>query len=138
MIPARTPGWQGRLSRYLGACAHRAFEPGQHDCALFAAGAVEAMTGVDPAERWRGRYTTLRGGARVLRRDGYADHIAATAALLRSRAAGERAKPGDLAVVPSDDGPALGVVQGTQVYVLGPSGLHLVPISAADTVFEVP
>jgi len=134
----RRPDWKIRLSRYVTEAWHRPFEPGVHDCALFAAGAVEAMTGVDPADGWRGRYTTLRGGARVLRREGYADHVALAASLFRRRADNETPRPGDLAVVPSDDGPALGVVQGEGVYALSPIGVFVVPLADARIVFEVP
>lgn len=134
----RTRGWQGRLVAYLASSATTPFAPGVHDCALFAAGAVAAMTGIDPAAAYRGRYTTERGGWRVLRRDGFADHIALAAAHLRTRGEDERARPGDLAVIPTVTGPALGVVQGQMAYALGPDGLRLVPLAQAVTVFEVP
>jgi hypothetical protein len=133
----RRPDWQSRLVAYLGRASRLPFQPGRHDCALFAAGAVEAMTGADLATHWRGRYRTLRGGVRVLRREGYADHVALAAAHFRARAAGEAARPGDLAAVPTPEGPALGVVQGQHVYVVGPGGLAMVPASVALVVFEV-
>lgn len=135
----RQSGWQMRLCQYLSTSARTQFQDGQHDCALFAAGAVAAMTGVDLAEGWRGRYSTIRGGMRVLRKAGYEDHVALAAAHLRERTrqAGDAAQPGDLAVIPTDDGPALGVVQGVQVYVLRRDGLGLVPLSAAIRIFEV-
>lgn len=131
----RAPDWALRLSGYLAACARRAFVPGQHDCALFAAGALAAMGGPDLAAPYLGRYRTLTGGRRVLRREGYADHIAVVAAHLPRRVG--RALPGDLAVVQTDDGPALGVVQGLAVYVVTPTGLGLVPLPEDATVFGV-
>ena len=39
--------------------------------------------------------------------------------------------PGDLAVVEGDGGRALGIVQGTMIYVLRPEGLGLLPIERA-------
>lgn len=133
----RRPDWRHRLVAYTAEVTRASFHPGRHDCALFAAGAVEALTGADYAAPYRGRYTTERGGIRILRRDGYRDHIALAAAHLRKRAEGERARAGDLAVIPSDAGPALGVVQGAAIYVLSPAGLALVPIGAAVMIFEV-
>ena len=62
----RHSNWTAPLIEYLAAAARRPFKPGHHDCALFAAGAVAAMTGTDFAAQWRGRYTTLRGGLRVI------------------------------------------------------------------------
>ncbi|WP_370274989.1 DUF6950 family protein [Pararhodobacter marinus] len=133
----KTPGWQNRLVAFLAAAGRERFVPGQHDCALFASGALAAMTGVDLAAPYRGRYTTERGGIRILRKDRYRDHVALAAAHLRARDAGERARPGDLAVIATEDGPALGVVQGASVYVLTPARLALVPLAQAVTVFEV-
>lgn len=130
----KTEGWQIRLAAYLNDCSRRPLEYGQHDCALFAAGAVQAMTGIDLAEGWRGRYTTLRGGLRVLRAQGYADQVALAAAHLPETVS---PRPGDLAVIDAPHGPALGVVQGAMVYVLGDPILSLVPVSAASRFFEV-
>jgi hypothetical protein len=130
----RQKGWQGRLVAYLDTAGRRAFVEGQHDCALFAAGAVAAMTGVDYAADYRGRYSTTRGGLRVLRRAGFADHVALAASHFAETAA---PVPGDLAVIPSGDGPALGVVQGEHVYLLSPGGMSLAPIAAARRFFRV-
>lgn len=130
----RQKGWQGRLVAYLDAAGRRPFAEGRHDCALFAAGAVQAMTGLDYAADYRGRYTTTRGGLRVLRRDGYADHVALAASHFPETAA---PVPGDLAVVPTAEGPALGVVQGEHVYLLAPGGMTLAPIAAASRFFKV-
>jgi len=133
----RTHDWRGRLTAFLAAKARAPFVYGEHDCALFAAGAVEAMTGVDPAAEWRGRYTTWRGGLRVLRAAGHADHVAAVAALL-TEVPPAFAAAGDLAVVVGEGGPALGVVQGELIYVLRPEGLALVPFETASRAFEIP
>lgn len=132
----RLPDWQARLVTYLHAARLRPFAYGRHDCSLFAADCVSAMTGQDMAVPWRGRYTTLRGGIRVLRRAGYRDHVALTASLF-PEIPPLSAQPGDLAVVPTDEGPALGVVQGEAVYLLGPTGLGLVSLLLAQRAFRV-
>lgn len=132
----RAQDWQARLVAYLHGAAREPFAFGRHDCALFSAGAVEAMTGADMARDWRGRYSTMRGGLRALRKAGYADHVALAASMFED-VAPSLAQPGDLAVVPTDDGPALGVVQGEAVYVLGPQGLGLVSILRAERAFRV-
>ena len=130
----KTEGWQERLAAYLSGCAQRPFAYGEHDCALFSAGAVRAMTGLDLAEGWRGRYSTLRGGLRVLRAQGYADQVALAAAHFPET---RSPRPGDLAVIETVNGPALGVVQGALVYVLGEDRLALVPLRTAIRFFEV-
>lgn len=132
----RAQDWQARLVAYLHEAGRQPFAFGRHDCALFSAGAVEAMTGVDMARDWRGRYSTMRGGLRALRKAGHADHVALARALFAEVPAA-MAQPGDLAAVPTEEGPALGVVQGEAVYVLTPAGIGLVPITSAETAFRV-
>ncbi|MDN4633853.1 hypothetical protein QCD71_20230 [Sphingomonas sp. PsM26] len=73
----RLPDWEARLAAYLEPLRTLPFSWGEHDCCLFSAGAVIAMTGVDPMPEFRGRYTTARGSVRALRRLG-AGTLAAT------------------------------------------------------------
>lgn len=69
----RKPDWETRLAAYLEPLRARPFEWGAHDCCTFTAGAVEAMTGVDPMPEFRGSYSTATGSARALRRIGAGD-----------------------------------------------------------------
>ena len=126
LLFTRRPDWRVRLSDYLALVAPAAFRPGQHDCAMFAAGAVEAMTGKDPAADLRGTYRSLAAGQAALVAAGYADQVAFVADLFPEIPAA-MAAVGDLAVMDGEGaGMALGVVQGAAVYVLRPSGLALV------------
>lgn len=125
-LPPRRPDWRARLAQYVAAVAAQPFKPGSHDCALFAAGAVEAMTGTDAAADWRGTYRSLATGRRALQRAGFADHVAFVAAHC-APVAPSLAAVGDLAVLPADNGQtALGVVQGGGVYCLSPGGMAIV------------
>jgi len=69
----RLPDWEARLAAYLEPLRLRPFAWGKHDCCTFSAGAVEAMTGVDPMPEFRGHYSTAIGSARALRRFGAGD-----------------------------------------------------------------
>jgi hypothetical protein len=133
----RLPSWRTRLGLYLAEAARTPFAEGRHDCALFAAGAVLAMTGMDPAAPFRGRYRTTRGGLRVLRRAGYRDHLALAVAHLEE-VPPSFARVGDLAAVQGADGPALGVVQGERIYVLRPEGMATVSLLQAMRAWRVP
>jgi hypothetical protein len=129
----RLPDWRTRLDVYLSdvASAREAFAFGAHDCALFAAGAVEAMTGADIAAPYRGKYGSYLEGLQVLAEAGFADHIDVAAAVFPETPVA-LANPGDLAWFHSDQGRVLGVVQGASVYVLQPTGiLGLVPLTDA-------
>lgn len=122
----RRPTWRADLSAYLAAQARRRFRPGATDCALFAAGAVQAMTGEDLAAAWRGTYRSLRAGQAALVAAGFADHVALAADLL-PEIAPSYAAVGDVAVLPGEGTAwALGIVQGSAVYCLRPAGLALV------------
>lgn len=132
----RRPDWKTRLIAYLGKVASLPFEPGVNDCALFAAGAVEAVTGIDLAAGWRGRYQSLAEGFALLQAAGFADHIALTAAHF-PEIAPALAAAGDLAVVQGPEGDALGVVQGEAIYVLSPRRLGIVPLTYALRAFRV-
>lgn len=133
----RLPDWNARLAAVVEAARGRPFAYGRHDCALFAADAVEAMTGEDPAAAFRGRYGTAFEGCAALRKAGFADHVEAVAAQFAEIPAA-RARPGDLAAVRNEAGElALGVVQGAWVYVARPEGVGLVSKLDAERAFRV-
>lgn len=134
----RLPDWQHRLQAWLQAATGQPMRYGHFDCGLFGAGAVEAQTGVDLAAPFRGRYTTFRGGIRVLRRAGYRDHVDLIARHLREIHP-ITALPGDIAAVPDADGrPAVALVQGSAVYVLAPAGgFGFAPLTEIQRLFKV-
>lgn len=136
----RYPDWASRLARYLAMVARAPFAPGTLDCAIFAAGAIEAQTGVDLAEGWRGRYTTLEDGLDALTAAGFEDHLALARAHLEEIAPAA-AEPGDIAAcLLGRNLPSFGVVQGEHIYVLVEDlgGLALVPRSTACLAWRVP
>ena len=61
----RLHDWPERLSAAIAAAAGTPFDYGQHDCCLFAADCVLAVTGVDLAADWRGRYGTEASGLKL-------------------------------------------------------------------------
>jgi hypothetical protein len=54
----RRPDWPERLAATIERARPIPFEWGVHDCALFAADCVYAVTGVDVLGTWRGRWST--------------------------------------------------------------------------------
>jgi hypothetical protein len=133
----RRPDWKPRLIEWLASIARTPFEVGKHDCALFVAGAINAMTGEDPAARFRGRYTTVRGGLRVIRAEGFNDPVEMIANRLEE-VAPLMAQVGDIAVVDTPEGPALGVVAGAEILVLGLDGLGAVSLLEGKRAFKLP
>lgn len=118
----RRRDWPGRFFRLIGAARARPFAWGTHDCCLWAADSVEAVTGTDPAARWRGTYRDEIGALRLVRALG---GLPAVAALGGVEIAPGLAAPGDVGLVTWPDGVAcLGVCAGVSRWlVVGDSGL---------------
>lgn len=135
MNSLRLDDWQARLIDYVGQQTREPFAYGRNDCALFTAGAVKAMTGQDPAVGLRG-YRSLKAGEKKLSEKGFADHVAVAASMFEE-VPPAMAQVGDIAVVPGDDGLALGIVQGEAVYLLRRDGVGLVSILSAVRAFRV-
>lgn len=134
----KTNGWQNRLTEYLSECASQSFRPGKLDCGLFFSGAVEVMTGDVIDKPLRGKYRTIEGAYKILKKMGFENHVEYVASLYPQREGILQAMRGDGAeVVDMDGNPALGVVQGEMIYVVGLGGLGVVPLSQAKRVFAV-
>ncbi len=121
MTLARRPDWLARLTAYLAEVRTKPFRPGEHDCALAAADAVMAITGVDLALAWRGTYSTLDEGLALLRAEGVEDHIELVGRCL-PEIPPLMAQVGDIMAVLDGNHLALGVCGGSVIHVLGVEG----------------
>lgn len=138
MIPTRLPDWRSRLTQHLDAVSRHAFDYGSHDCALFAAGCVEVMTGVDLAERYRGLYATLKGGLKLLAKDGFDSHLAVVRAHF-AEVPPAFAQVGDIMVLHEEGGiDALGIDVGERIAVLRVGEMGMAPRAAAIAAYRVP
>ena len=128
--------WKANLRSYLAAQADAPFAFGSVDCGAFAGGAVEAMTGDNPHAAVAGKYKTMAGALRALKRLGHEDHIAYAASVL-DEIDPLYAQFGDVAVVDSPEGPALGVVIGAHIEIRTPEGRGVVPLTDAVRAFRI-
>ncbi len=129
----RRPDWPERLAELVEARRHAPFRWGAHDCVLWAADAIVACTGQDPAAEWRGRYgNETEAEAIILRAGGLAELVAGAQA---TRGAGEcpvgQAQRGDTVLVQYGNTLMMGVVLGDLVAVPGLDGLVFLPLRAA-------
>jgi hypothetical protein len=62
----RVGDWELALHDYVSSQHGEPFEYGIRDCIMFAMGAVEAMTGDNPASEHRGSYSTEIGASKLL------------------------------------------------------------------------
>jgi hypothetical protein len=135
-VTQRLPDWRARLLAYIARVSTERFAYGSNDCSLFAAGAVEAMLGIDYAVGYRGRYSTLDEGMAELARNGF-DNVPEMLGTLFPRIPISRAAVGDLAIIKTSEGPAIGVVQGPGIYLVGFNGLRVVPLAEGRFAFRV-
>lgn len=92
----RFDDWHDRLATYFAIVDETPFEWGTHDCALFAASAIQRMTGVDIAADFRGKYSDNIGAALALREYGAGTLQKTFTALLGASKHISRAHRGDV------------------------------------------
>ena len=119
MILTRKPHWEESLSIYIANAREHHFEWGTSDCALFAAGAVKAVTGYDGAEEFAGAYASWREAAEWLKSRGYRSFKEAVTARLGDAVHPAKAGRGDIVMRRVGNGNVLGVCVGKHCWFLG-------------------
>jgi len=130
----RLPDWPERLAELIEARRHVPFAWGSNDCCLFAADAVLACTGEDPAADWRGRYSTEAEALALM--DSNLGLYGLARAIQRARQAPRcppsLAQRGDIALIIQADMPTMAVVVGEDVAAPSLDGLKFVPLALAE------
>ena len=128
----RISTWEEALADYIAIKRHEPFEYGVNDCCLFAAGAVEAITGEDPMSEFRGKYDSLKTSLKAIKEIG-AGTLEATLDGKFSEAAIGYAQRGDLSFF--DD--SIGVVMGDFAYFVSDDGLEKISRDMWDKCWSV-
>lgn len=133
----RLADWRPRLFEYVERVRRLPLEFGANDCGQFAGGWIEALTGENPAAELRGLYASQATGIALVRaRMGYTGPVDWARALFPIVPIA-MAQVGDLAVLKTPQGPALGGVQGERIYAVGVTGLTTVDLLTARSAFRV-
>lgn len=139
MSIVRYQNWEERLAVYLDRVSEEPFKWGAHDCALFSAGAVNAMTGFDPAEDYREKYDTAKGAAAALRVFGAGTLLRTMRATFASEVTPSFAQRGDVVM---KDATSAGICVGRFSYFVGEEGsregLITIPTAQCRYAFRVP
>src|SRR5579862_9262145 len=104
----RFPDWPQRLWAAIEARKAVPYAWGTLDCALYAADLVEAQTGVDLAQEFRGRYADEESANAILRAQGW-DGVAGLADHFLARKEGRPAR-GDVVLMKGTRGDFLAIV----------------------------
>lgn len=143
MTMERHQDWPEQLAAFLDQRQAAAFAWGKNDCALFTCDAVLAITGVDMAEGFRGKYSTLAGATKTIRQfagGGLAELAAkVTAALSAPEIHPLKAQRGDVVLFETEQGPALGIVDlnGVWARTVGPEGAVDVPVKQCTRAWRI-
>lgn len=122
----RRNDWPEQLDALLRSRAATPFEWGQHDCCLFAADVVLALTGHDPMATLRGRYSNQREAMRLL--DSLGGYEAAITRLLGPRTSSMLVTVGDQLLIHNAGRPLLAVCNGIGAVAPTPTGLLVLPV----------
>ncbi|MBY6223552.1 DUF6950 family protein [Ferrimonas balearica] len=117
------------LSDFIQEYRHRHFVWGETDCCQFAAAWLARCTGRE-LSLLVGPYASERGARRAIRKAGFTGLESLVNAHLGAPAAPLNLRRGDIGLVSTDDGPALGIVGGAVVWVMAPDGVANLPASA--------
>ena len=133
----RVESWERLLAATIDTARANPFVWGSHDCPTFAFETRTALTGgEDVADLWRGRYSTARGGERVMRRLGWTSLEEMGRALLGApRATVLLAQRGD--IVLADTGLGFGICVGATAVGMVPGGLVAVPLTSCRMAWAV-
>lgn len=134
-VPAmRLPDWQPRLAQLVTQRMRSPLQWGVHDCCLWAADAVQAVTGTDLAAGLRGTYSTqAEAQARLLQLGGLA---ALCVDRLGPVARTALAQPGDIGLTTVQGVRALVVCGGGNFLGVGATGLVPVPSESVARVWR--
>lgn len=149
MFVNRRDDWRPRLLDAMAEQERMAFAYAKADC-IFRLGPTCAAMLRDGAlhdriavlmDLFRGRYTTLAGAYRVLKREGFADPIdlltSPVGCGFRESEHPSRAFDGDIGAMMQDGHWGFGHIVGANFYPAGLTGMAVLPRSRADRVFEV-
>lgn len=128
----RIRNWRQALSEIIEARRRVPFSD-ENNCAMFLADCVLAMTGVDLAADYRGKFSTVEEGMVLMRRDGFTDMGAFLAKTLEERHPAFAAV-GDITLIDEWTG---GVIVGDRITVMMPEGLGTLPRDFGKRAFRV-
>ena len=123
MSAPRLSDWEQRLHDLVAANFDRPHEFGRHDCLLWPAAAVKALTGRDHGRGHRGKYNSLATAYRHLQQMGFDGPEALLDSLFDEVPIGF-AQRGDLALCDFPDGAVPGLVMGDFALIVATDGLN--------------
>lgn len=130
----RNLNWQLDFEKCVKENFYKPFKWGEHDCVLWAANCVLAITGFDPALEYRDEYSSPIGAARILKDNGGMEALVSEKfeSVLPSFA-----NIGDIVMILQNEQPMLAVCNGETSLAPGAEGLIALPTLSAVKAWRV-
>lgn len=126
----RIKGWEQALAHVTRAAMAKPHAWGSHDCCLFAADCVAAITGEDLAAEFRGNYNDAASARRTLALIGCED-VADVASRYLPEIPPSEARRGDVVAIDGEFGLFLAIVDGRTAVGPAARGLTHTPLQLA-------
>ena len=128
--------WQLEFEKVVSEHKDKPFIWGEHDCVLWAANAVLAITEFDAAEGFRDSYSTALGAAKLLKDFGGMESLV-TKKLDREPVAPAFANVGDVLMGLQESQPMLAICNGETMLAPGVEGLVALPTLSAVKAWKI-
>lgn len=132
----RLTDWQLRFSDATREAHDKRFKWGEHDCCLWVANCVLAITGIDYAESWRGKYSD-ESGAYALIKKGESLTKMVTSVLKTEAINPNYANVGDVVLIVTGGKEALAICNGASVLIPSRTRMVSLPMSSAKKVWKI-
>lgn len=131
----RLPDWSPRLFAFIESRRTMSHAYGSNDCCLFCADAILEMTGIDLAAGIRGTYSDKAGADAIVDEHGGLDSFVTS--ILGQPKGPLCARQGDVALIHTRHGDAVGICEGNHIAVPGDKEQILFPLSQAIKSWQV-
>jgi hypothetical protein len=128
--------WLAQLHRTIEEANTRAFDYGSFNCGLFAAQCIDAMV-EDSARAQELRESFFDEPSAKAFVESYGSIDAAVSARLGEPLSWAMARRGDICLMPTQDGPGLGVCLGHEVAMMTPKGVAYLKLDQATKIWRV-
>lgn len=136
---ARKSNWPAALSLFLAEKQAQPFDWTTNNCAFFASDWIAILTGIDPAAEYRADVDSALSAARMLATHDGIEAITEKECTARgwSEVGPRLAQRGDICIVDTGDGPAVGVCTGERAAFAGPTGITVAPMAACRRAWRI-
>ena len=133
----RKDNWRDEFISYISHVTNDDYEFSKFDCAIFPLKVFEVISGIDLYSQYIGRYSTYRGGLRVLKGAGYLSvedwleqHFTEITIF--------EAQPGDIGIFIDDRGARIGcVVAGAHAHLISNIGVISTALTTLSKVYSI-